>query len=144
MRYDVCNMLEFIRDCRPLFQEHWDESGQKGQTFKLNYGFYERLSDRDAYAIVARDGDRVAGYVSVFLSAGTHTSTIVAFNDGIYIRPEYRRGVLGGRLFYLAEAEAKERGAKHFQWACNLGSPLHYVLARRPHGMVQIVYEREL
>lgn len=144
MRYEICTVEEIIRSCRHLFADQWSESGQYKQKFSLDWNLYSRLTNDDAFGIIAYDGDEVAGYVSVFLSIGQHTSLILAYNDAIYVRPEYRRTGLGGRLFYMAEEEARRRGAKHFQWACDFGSPLHYALAKRKHGTVQVVYEREL
>lgn len=144
MRYEILNTAEALERCKPLFLENWEESGQHDQPFELDKTIYEMLAPTGSFAIAVWDGDELAGYAVVIISSSTHTSRQVAYNDTIYVRPKYRSGGLGGRLFFMAERVAKERGAELFQWAVNPGSPLQLALEKRPHGMVQFIYEREL
>lgn len=145
MRYEICNTLEATKACADVLHENWMESGQpKTDRFILDTPIYEYLADTDSFAILARDGEAVVGYVVVFMTRSPHTSRIIASNDTIYVKPAYRPRGLGGRLFYMAEVEAQKRGATRFQWACDVGSPLHRALVKRPHTMQQIVIEREL
>lgn len=140
MRYEVVKLTEVIRTCKPLIEANFAETGTCG-SLKLDMNLYDALDDSPSFGIVAfgRD-DKPVGMVSVFVSKHQHTQELVATNDTLYCTPEYRKVGLGGRLFLLAEKEAKARGVKYFQWAVHEGSGMDRALARRPYLAKQVTY----
>ena len=144
MRYEVVRLTEIVRTCMPLIEANFAETGTCGK-LNLDKTLYAALDDSPSFGIVAisQDGKPV-GMVSVFVSKHQHTQELVATNDTLYCTPEYRKVGLGGRLFLLAEREAKARGVKYFQWAVHEGSGMDHALARRPYLAKQIVYYKEV
>lgn len=128
----------------PLIEANFSETGTCG-TLNLDRSLYEALDDSPSFGIVAfNNRGKPVGIVSVFVSKHQHTQELVATNDTLYCTPEYRRVGLGGRLFLLAEQEAKARGVKYFQWAVHEGSGMDHALASRSYLAKQIVYYREV
>lgn len=111
---------------------------------------YEQYGEKSpSFAIVAYDdAGEVAGFCSVFVSLHQHTSEVMATNDVLFVLPKYRSGLLAGRLFVRAEAEAKARGAVAFQWVAPVRSQLYKALLHRTpqekRQWCQVVFFRDL
>ena len=145
MRYVTVTPLETATLCAGLLKQNWEESGLKvGLPFRLDREQYDLLSIQgDSFGIVAFDGERPIGFVSVFVGPDPHTSRTVALNDSIYVLPEYRVRGVGGQLFVRAEREARARGVAVFFWQVGIDSPLDRALRRRCEPD-QISYARRL
>lgn len=144
MRYETVKLTEVIRTCMPLIEANFSETGTCG-SLNLDLKLYESLDASPSFGIVALNNQGIpVGIVSVFVSKHQHTQELVATNDTLYCTPEYRKVGLGGKLFLLAEREAKARGVKFFQWVVHEGSGMDRSLARRSYLAKQIVYFREV
>ena len=116
MRFETVSPIEFVKRCRDLFDQNYAEAALPGHQFNLDESAYVQYEKQTpSFAIVAYDGEVLAGFCSVFVSFHQHTSEVMATNDAIFVRPEYRSGILAGQLFVKAEREAKARGAVAFQ-----------------------------
>ena len=145
MRYETVTPLQVTRICRDLIKANFRETGVCGAELRLDESLYKALEGSPSFAIVAFNGDdQPVGLVSVFVSRHQHTCELIATNDTLYCTPAYRKVGLGGKLFRLAEQEAKKRGANIFQWAVHEGSGMDHALARRPYLAKQVVYFREV
>ena len=144
MRYTTVTPIEAADLCAGILEQNFRESGLRGFDFNLSRETYEVLTMQgDAFGIVALDGDRPVGVVSVFIGPDPHISETVALNDTIFVLPEYRACGVGGQLFVRAEREAKARGAVIFFWQVGIDSPLDRALRRRCEPD-QISYARRL
>lgn len=132
MRFETVSPIEFVKRCRHLFEQTYAEAALPGHQFNLDetaYVQYEKQTP--SFAIVAYDGEVLAGFCSVFVSFHQHTSEVMATNDALFVLPKYRSGVLAGQLYVRAEREAKARGAVAFQWIVPVRSPLYKALLLR-------------
>lgn len=133
MRYETVTPIEAADICAGILEANYKESGTPGFDFCLHRETYEAVTfDGRSFAIVAFDGDKPVGVVSVFIYDDPHMSVLLALNDTIYCLPEYRARGVGGQLFVRAEREARMRGCAAFLWQVGIGSPLDRALAR--HG----------
>ena len=112
MRSETVTPLQVTRICRELIEANFRETGVCGAELRLDESLYKALEGSPSFAIVAFNGDdQPVGLVSVFVSRHQHTCELIATNDTLYCTPAYRKVGLGGKLFRLAEQEAKRRGA---------------------------------
>lgn len=144
MRYELVTPLEGITKSQPLHEAHWAEAGQPTLGIDPDFETYAILCDSESFGILVYDEDEVIGYAVIFVSNDTHTKMPIAYNDAIFVKPEYRTRGVGGRLILMCEQIAKERGAKSFQWACKDGLAMAKVFENRPFMQKQVVYERSL
>jgi GNAT superfamily N-acetyltransferase len=133
MRILVVNPAEYLERVRPLVQAHWREAGFDFEP-QPDAAAYARLHDAGVlFALVAMEGDEVAGYCTVIVSPHLHNPTIkVAASDALFVLPDARRSLTAGRLIRAAEDEARERGADRFTWNTRAGSGLAEMF--RAHG----------
>lgn len=132
MRFETVSPIEFVKRCRYLFEQTYAEAALPGHQFNLDESAYVQYEKQTpSFAIVAYDGEVLAGFCSVFVSFHQHTSEVMATNDAIFVLPKYRSGVLAGQLYVRAEREAKARGAVAFQWIVPVRSPLYMALLLR-------------
>lgn len=132
MRFETVSPIEFVKRCRYLFEQTYAEAALLGHQFNLDESAYVQYEKQTpSFAIVAYDGEVLAGFCSVFVSFHQHTSEVMATNDAIFVLPKYRSGVLAGQLYVRAEREAKARGAVAFQWIVPVRSPLYKALLLR-------------
>lgn len=112
----------FIADAKPLIEAHWEEIGAFGkQSMPLDpdWPLYKMLYDKGHVvffsARIATSGNLV-GYTVYVLAPHTHyKNTIVADDDGLFLLPEYRKGLTGYNLIRYAISELKKleiRGQK--------------------------------
>lgn len=133
MRYETVTPIEAADICAGILEANYKESGTPGFDFCLHRETYEAVTfDGKSFAIVAFDGAKAVGVVSVFICNDPHTSQLFAINDTIYCLPNYRARGVGGQLFVRAEREASLRGCATFLWQVGIGSSLDRALAR--HG----------
>lgn len=101
-------------DAKNLLEQHWEEIALNKEYIKLNpdWEAYYELEDAGALKIfTARDGDTLIGYFVVLCRKHLHyVDHVFAFNDILYIRPDYRKGFTGIRLMKFAERCLKEDG----------------------------------
>lgn len=91
----------FIEEAWPLIRTHWEEVGSNRDILRLNpdHDRYRSLERAGVlHILLARTGGAIAGYMFLLVSRHPRDmAAMVATDDVIYVRPEYRRlGV--GRL----------------------------------------------
>lgn len=145
MRYEFVTLKHGADLCGSFFEDVFKEAGVPGRTFTLCEDIYDALDASLSFGIIAYDGEKIAGFCSVYIYPAAHYRAIVAANDVIYVQPSYRNTLLAGRLMKMAEREAKQRGATLFQWAAGDATPLDLALSKRSsYQLLQKVYFKEL
>jgi len=111
--YEEVPPFMFLQEMQELFPKHYDElCVTKDFPLMPDYDAYKRLSDVGMLkAIVCRTADEVIGYIIFIVQPHLHYRTcLTAFEDIYYIKPEYRKGRIGIRLFQYAEKVLKAYG----------------------------------
>jgi len=111
--YADCNLLAFIEEMKVLFPLHYDElCVTKDFPLSPDYDAYKRLADAGMLrCITVRADEEVIGYAIFVIQPHLHYMTCkTAFEDIYYIRPDFRKGRVGIRLFKYAEEVLKGIG----------------------------------
>jgi hypothetical protein len=135
------DMLEFI-------EAHHDEAGQFKDAVPLDMDwdgmfYYESRGMLLSFAV--RLEGAMIGYCVFLLTPTLHAkSTMHAICDGIYLRPEYRQGLVGLKFIDYCEAYAKQCGAKVVHLVMKVNPRLTRVLERTGHRIFEVTYMKVL
>ena len=106
IKYVNADPFSFLQALEPMFPEHYDElCVTKEFPLEPDYDAYRRLADAgQLVCIVVMDGLEVVGYIVFIVQPHLHyKSCLTAFEDIYYLKPEYRKGTIGIRMFKYAE-----------------------------------------
>lgn len=133
MRIEIVNPAPWVSRIQDLLADNWAETGFDFD-FDPDVDAYQRMYDAGVcFGVRGSRGDQTVGYCTVTVCPHPFSRhVVVASNDALFVRPEFRKGLLSGRLILAAEAEAKHRGARRFIWHCRAGTGLANVLSS--HG----------
>ena len=131
-----------------LLLGHWEESAKNKHLMRLNpnVGEYQLLEDSNQLlSLFARDGDQIVGYsVNIIRPHLHYCELIVAYNDVIYVHPDYRNSPVGLRIIKETEEQCKEAGAKLMIWHAKEDTALEKILRRKDYPVQEIIFSKEL
>lgn len=111
--YADCDPFAFVEELKELFPLHYEElCVTKDFPLSPDYDAYKRLADAGMLrCITVRADEEVIGYAIFIIQPHLHYMTCkTAFEDIYYIRPDFRKGRVGIRLFKYAEEVLKGIG----------------------------------
>lgn len=137
---EVVNPADYIDSIRELLQANWDETGFDFE-FDPDVDAYRRLYELGfLYALAAFVDEKIVGYCTIAVTNHAHNKAVrVASNDALFVLPEYRHGIVSGKLIATAVKTAKQRGASRFTWHCRAGTKFADVLIKHGYQPVDIV-----
>lgn len=102
-------------EIKPLHQAHWKETEAHRHAFTFNPDYptfirYERAG-RYVLLTVRLDG-RLVGNCAMYLDRSTHTHTVIATEDTLYLLPEARKGQVARRFVAYIERVMRQLGAR--------------------------------
>ena len=116
LTYSVESWPDVSNEIIPLWQAHNAEVAALDDRALLDPDFdrYMRLHlSGGLHVIAAREAGEVVGYLFAVVETHLHRkSTLCAFFDAYYVKPEHRRGWAGINLFKAAERTLKARGVR--------------------------------
>lgn len=132
----------------PLLCAHWGEVARHRSAVPLNpswdYYYASEKIDR-LVVVVAEHGVELVGYNVYFLAPMLHNMpTLLAKNDIIYIRPEYRRGSLAVRMMAMGESQAKRLGASIVSMHVKTDHDFSRLLLRAGYAEVETTFSKVL
>lgn len=140
-----------IDDLAELVFQHAAETDIYQEHFKLDPDFeqYKAFMDMGLYKVfMARDDDRLIGYISFFVGNNPHYKDIVyATNDIIYVLPEYRdkgKAEVVRTLFNLAEDELKNKGVGVITLNMKAHLPFEKLAEYMGYDKAEIMYSKYL
>lgn len=95
-------------------KDHWQGTSMcaAGEVLDAKLERYEQYEKAGWYIeIVARKGREIAGFCGMYLVPSMHTQDMLATEDVLYIKPEYRHGRNALRFYQFIEEEMVRRGA---------------------------------
>jgi GNAT superfamily N-acetyltransferase len=121
----VETLADSLPELIPVFPQHWDELALNKDKVPLDpdYAQYLDMEQRGQILFVAgRKAGVIAAYFVGFVRPHIHYRTCLTLAmDIFYIRPEYRGGWTGIKLFRAVEREARQRGVQRAVF----GSKMH-------------------
>jgi GNAT superfamily N-acetyltransferase len=141
----IVNPAEWIPHIRDLLSQNWAETGLDFD-FDPDIDVYARMAELGMlFAVAAFDGPDIVGYCTVTVMAHPHNKRVIfGSNDALFVHPNYRAGLVPGRVILTAQAEAKRRGAIKFMWHCRAGTPLAAMFERHGYEPVDMVVMKEI
>lgn len=101
--------LDMVKELAPDYTpnvEWWQEMAHK-------------LIELDTYyIIIAKNGERIIGFIDFFLYPEPATGKIHAVGQHFYVKPEYRKGIVSSGLWKQALRLAKEKDAENIELFC--------------------------
>lgn len=115
LKYAWETFAHTVHQFTPLFHEHWRELALNQDSIPLEPDF-ERYFQMELFnllhVLAVRDGGDLVGYVFMIVNPHLHyASSRWAVVDMFWIKPKYRKGWVGVRLFKHVERRARELGA---------------------------------
>jgi GNAT superfamily N-acetyltransferase len=113
VKYQSVNPFAFLMEMQELFPAHYEElCVTKDFPLAPDYDKYKQMCDLGwLRAITVTAGDELIGYIIFIIQPHLHYKTcLTAFEDIYYVKPEYRKGRIGIRMFQYAEQVLKEAG----------------------------------
>ena len=108
VRYLNADFMSFLPDLKKLIEANYEElCVTKDFPLIPDYEVYERVAKSgNITCIVCMDDDEVVGYAIFLIQPHLHYKTcLTAFEDIYYLKPEYRKGRTGIKMFKFAEEE---------------------------------------
>ena len=131
-----------------LIQMHYDEIALHKEVIPLDpdWNRYDLLeAAQDLACITARDDGKMIGYSVFFLQNHIHyKSTRMAFNDVLYLHPDYRKGRTGIKLIQHSEDHLKWLGIKKVVWHIKKANDFSPILQRMGYGSEEVVMAKIL
>lgn len=106
-------MSEIVEELIPLFSEHYNETGAFGGMklpLNIQWNVYKALEDLGMlHFVTARKGAKLIGYYVSIVTYHLHfADTLIAENDTLFLRKEYRKGLTGCKLIKYAGESLRE------------------------------------
>lgn len=106
IKYINADPFSFLQALEPMFPAHYEElCVTKEFPLEPDYDAYRRIADAgQLVCIVCMDDKEVVGYIVFIVQPHLHyKSCLTAFEDIYYLKPEYRKGRTGIKMFKFAE-----------------------------------------
>ena len=110
IKYINADPFSFLQALEPMFPAHYEElCVTKEFPLEPDYDAYRRIAEAgQLVCIVVMDDQEVVGYIVFIVQPHLHyKSCLTAFEDIYYLKPEYRKGRTGIRMFKFAEEVLK-------------------------------------
>lgn len=129
----------------PLMAANWRETGC-GFDFAPSRDFYVTLQRAGLlFALGGFVDGELQGYTAVALAPHPFNPAVkVASGNPLYVTPQYRGGLMAGRLMLLGEQIAQERGARFAFWHMRSGTRIGDTLGHHGYECVDNVWMKEL
>jgi len=108
-------MEDIVEEMKLLHQAHWNETEMHRHGLALNpdYDEFIRYERAGRYVLFTlRNDGRLQGNCALYLDKNTHTQTLIATEDTLYLLPEARKGRAAKRFIEYCENSLKSLGVK--------------------------------
>jgi hypothetical protein len=108
-------MADIEEEMKPLHQAHWKETESHRHDLELNpdYATFTRYERAGRYILFTmRKWGKLVGACAMYLSPSTHTQTLIATEDTLYLLPEARQGKAAKEFIYYCETALQLLGVR--------------------------------
>jgi len=132
--YQMESLAEILVDVKDLLLQHYEELTLNKAVIKLKpvWTRYESMElNKQFYAVTVRDNGVLIGYSGFILQPHLHYEDIlVAQNDVLFLKKQYRLGATGIRLLKYSEQCMKQLGANKITWHVKYSNDFRKILYR--------------
>jgi hypothetical protein len=120
IEYKIREPKECFDEISQMFQKHYEELSVTKQ-FNLNPDFitYWEADKRKILKVVTcENNNEIIGYIVYFIGLNLHyKDCLLATEDIYYLKPEYRKGSTGIKMFKFAEKYLKSIGVNMIKYS---------------------------
>lgn len=112
--FSVESIEAIANEIKPLHRAHWNETEvyRHGLPFNPDYETFIRYERAGRYILfTVRSGGKLLGNCAMYVDKSTHTQTLIATEDTLYLLPEARKGRVAQRLVRYVEDVLRLLGA---------------------------------
>lgn len=139
---------DIIGELPDLFVMHWQEIALDHSVIPLAPDWQKYINlerSNQLHIVAARDNGVLVGYFFTIVLTHLHyCTTVMAWSDIMFLRPEYRRGFAGIRLVKEAEKMVRALGAKRLYIMCKVYHDIEGLLARLGYRWVEKIFTKLL
>lgn len=140
--------VERINDLWQLFEMHREElaTHKHLMVLKPDVEKYRYLNERgELLKLVLLDGEEIVGYSMTIIGKNLHYSDVVfAYNDVLFLHPDYRKGSWGVKLIKKTEEIAKQMGAQIVCFHGKESTTFTDLMPRLGYAVQDIVFSKEV
>ena len=149
LREEGFDQLDADGQIRVLARAQWDELERHAELrpFDIDWEGYRRMSAAGLiYFLAARDGEKLVGFSSYFLTRGMRgpSSALIAFSDMWHVLKPYRVGLLAARMLRAAEHDLRDRGARMVLHCDPHHQSLEAFFVRMGYRPIETILEKKL
>ena len=141
-------LFKVVPDVMDLAYLDWEEMyHDKGSyPFDPDWDLYYLLEESGSLLLfTARDSGKLIGYFSVIIGPSLHSKgKLVVSNDIIYLHKNYRKGLIGVKLFKFSEACLAESGYNQLQVITSERNNIDSLLKRLGYEKIETKFEKRL
>lgn len=120
IQYRITNAKECFDRITKLFDEHYNEV-EILKDLQLNpdyYIYFEADKKNLVKVVLCEDNNELIGYIVFFVGPNLHyKDCLLATEDIYYLKPEYRKGRTGIKMFQFAEKYLKSIGINMIKYS---------------------------
>ena len=135
-------------DIEPLLRQDWEEIEHNKELHKFDpaWELYEALEETNSLSIfTARSDSNLIGYFVVITMPSLHCRGLTqALCDIIYLDKDYRKGLIGYKLFKFAEDCVREDGADVLYVATTKVNPIDNLMVKLGYNKIETRFEKVL
>ena len=143
IKFNTEKVLDIKEELKSLLDKHYEELTLDKDVVKLDpiWSLYGELEEKNQFFLfTARDEDVLVGYSAFFMKQHIHyKDLIVATNDVIFLKKEYRLGITGIKLLKYSEQKVKELGAKKITWHVKYSNDFRPILHRMGYSDEDVI-----
>lgn len=140
----------------PLLHAHWREIAHyQDIPLEPDTDYYEGLDRAGVLrcftvrlaggTLVAPEPGMLVGYAAFFVKRNGHyRSSLQAFQDVVFLLPEFRKTLVGSRLLRFCDAELKAEGVQVVYHHSKAAHDIGRVLERQGYELVDLIYAKRL
>ena len=151
IEYDEGSISEHWQAVKEMFENHWDEVGFGDFDLKCRIDWAQLMFlEAKGLLLIYGARDKDTGEVIAYLGAiiNYHPFMLgkkIAYTSGFYLKPEYRKGLIGYKLLKNAEKYFKEKkGIDFFQIGNNINFDISPLLKRLGYQKTDELYTKQL
>lgn len=136
-----------LEELEPLHAAHWQETEKHrhGLALRPNYALLlSRERSGGLMQFTARRGGQLVGHVRMYLGKSTHTSTLYAEEDTLFILPAHRGGTLVLSLMRYAERCLRAVGVREIRADSKLVNRADVLMRRLGYTPVALKFHKFL
>jgi len=141
-------LFKVVPDVIDLAYLDWEEMyhDKEAYPFDPDWDLYYLLEDNgNLLVFTARDSGKLIGYFSVIIGPSLHSKgKFVVSNDIIYLHRDYRKGLIGVKLFKFSEDCLLESGYNQLQVITSEKNNIDSLLKRLDYKKIETKFEKKL